>query len=183
LTHPTRNHSHGGFVLYPYYDDYESTDELAPQKEGSVNVVVAPQPERTPARAPEAPTESLILEYRDGQWVRISTSIHLPLVPAPVEPRILDSRREGPGPQETSQPPVKLPPAVLVFRDGRQEEVARYVVERDVLYVSTDCWSTGTWTKKTPIADLNIAETSKLSAARGEKFSLPTRPNEIVVRF
>jgi hypothetical protein len=76
-----------------------------------------------------------------------------------------------------------LPPAVLVFRDGHQEEVERYVVHGNVLYSSADYWTTGSWTRKIPIAELDVPASLKLNAERGGKLSLPTRPNEVVVRF
>jgi hypothetical protein len=76
-----------------------------------------------------------------------------------------------------------LPPSVLVFRDGHQEEVERYVVQGDSLYTSADYWSTGSWTRRIPIAELDVPASVKLNAARGGKFSVPTRPYEVVVRF
>ena len=84
---------------------------------------------------------------------------------------------------QASQPPTKLPPSVLVFRDGHQEEVERYVVQGDSLYTSADYWSTGSWTRRIPIAELDVPASTKLNAARGGKFSVPTRPYEVVVRF
>jgi len=80
-------------------------------------------------------------------------------------------------------PPVKLPPAVLVFRDGHQEEVAKYVVQGNILSTNSDYWATGSWTRRISIADLDVPATVKVNAERGGNFRLPTRANEVVVRF
>src|SRR5215831_6897915 len=120
------------------------------------------------------PAESLILENRDGQWVRIPTGTHLPISPG----------AEVSGPSDAAfRPPIKLPPTVLVFRDGHQEEVQRYVVQGTDLYNGADYWSSGTWTRRIPIAELDVPTSLKVNAARGGNFSLPTRSYEVIVRF
>ncbi len=173
LVRPARHHSYAGFAYYPYYDsDYEPVTSEEPP----VNLVVA-QPEQPPVPVAH-PVESLILENRDGQWVRIPTGSHLPVSPEYMQPQASST-----SPKEASQPPTKLPPAVLVFRDTHQEEVGRYVVQGNSLYTSADYWSTGSWTRRIPIAELDVPASVKLNAARGGSFSLPTRPNEVVVRF
>jgi len=80
-------------------------------------------------------------------------------------------------------PPFKLPPAVLVFRDGHQEQVAKYVVQGNILSTNVDYWATGSWTRRISIADLDVPATVKVNAERGGSFRLPTRANEVVVRF
>jgi hypothetical protein len=77
----------------------------------------------------------------------------------------------------------ELPPAVLIFRDGHTEEVKRYTIQGGVLYAKTDFWSTGSWTRKILITELDVPASLKLNAERGAKFNLPSGPNEIVVRF
>jgi len=178
LVRPARHHSYAGFAYYPYYDsDYEPVTSEEPP----VNVVVE-QPEHPPVPVGH-PVESLILENRDGQWVRIPTGSHLPISPEYTQPQASSLVPKSTGPKEASLPPIKLPPAVLVFRDGHQEEVERYVVQGNSLYTSADYWSTGSWTRRIPIAELDVPASLKLNAARGGNFSLPTRPNEVVVRF
>ena len=125
------------------------------------------------------PAQSLVLEKRGGQWVRMSSGSQLPVAPANVEPQSSSST----GAKGTPAPPDQLPPAVLVFRDGHEEQVARYVVRGNVLYTNSDYWSTGTWTREIPIAQRDVPASVKRSAERGGVFSLPTRPNEVVVRF
>ena len=84
---------------------------------------------------------------------------------------------------ETAQPSPALPAAVLVFRDGHTEEVEKYVIQGGVINARSDYWSTGSWTRKIPIAELDVPATLKLNEERGGKFSLPSGPSEIVVRF
>jgi hypothetical protein len=175
---PTRRSFHSGFAFYPYYDsDYEPVTSEEPP----VNDVVA-QPEQPPVPV-ASPVESLILENRDGQWVRIPTGSHLPISPEYAQPQASSLEPKSTAPKKAAQPPTKLLSVVLVFRDGHQEEVERYVVQGNSLYTSADYWSTGSWTRRIPIAELDVPASVKLNAARGGNFSLPTRPNEVVVRF
>jgi len=76
-----------------------------------------------------------------------------------------------------------MPPAVLVFRDGRQEEVKKYTIIGSVIYAGANYWTTGSWTTEIPVALLDIPATLKINAEHGAKFNLPSGPNEIVIRF
>jgi hypothetical protein len=84
-------------------------------------------------------------------------------------------------PAETP-PPVKLPPTVLVFRDGHQEEMESYTIVGPVLYTRSDYWTTGSWTREIGIAQLDVPATVRLNQERGVKFNLPSGPHEIIVR-
>jgi hypothetical protein len=180
-----RNFTGSVFLAAPYFypdDEYdnEPVSSVAPPVQV---VVVAPVPPPVQARAP---VESLIVEYHDGQWVRIPTGGQLPSLPQSTQPGSTQasSLRTGTASQmETAQPSPALPPAVLVFRDGHREEVERYVIQGGVINARADYWSTGSWTRKIPIAELDVPATLKLNEERGGKFNLPSGPNEIVVRF
>jgi hypothetical protein len=178
---PRRFFAGSVFLSSPYFypgDDYDY--ELPPTEERPVQVVFE-QPAQPPAPM-ASPAEALVLEYRDGQWVRIPANGRLPAM----QPDSAQASSLRPGTADRNQavqPLPELPPAVLVFRDGRQEEVKRYTIKGDVIYTSADYWSTGSWTRKVPMAELDIAATLKLNADRGGKFTLPSGPNEIVTRF
>ena len=86
------------------------------------------------------------------------------------------------GSQKAVQPPRELPPAVLVFRDGRREEVSDYTIMNGTMYSKADYWTSGSWTKKIQIADLDVPATVKINQERGVKFVLPASPNEVVMR-
>src|SRR5262249_49503218 len=96
----------------PYYPDYDYEEYQQSETQTSPPQVITVQP--APAPAPAAsPVESLVLENQGGQWVRISNfGQPVTLVPS-TQP---DSARAGAA-------PAKLPPTVLVFRDGHNEEV------------------------------------------------------------
>src|SRR5215472_805898 len=175
LVGPARHRSSNGYIFYPFYYPFYSSDydyyhsDYEPV-ESPEKAVLAQQESVLIAH----PAESLILENRDGQWVRIPTGTHLPISPG----------AEVSGPSDAAfRPPIKLPPTVLVFRDGHQEEVQRYVVQGTDLYNGADYWSSGTWTRRIPIAELDVPTSLKVNAARGGNFSLPTRSYEVIVRF
>ena len=118
--------------------------------------------------APPKPIEPVVLERHGEQWVRIDEY---------GQPTSQSAEWNT-----SAQPAPKLPPAVLVFRDGHQEEIQKYTIIGPVIYTPADYWSTGSWRRKVAIADLDLAATLKLNQERGGKFSLPSGPNEIVFR-
>jgi hypothetical protein len=183
LTRGEHRRSYGGYLFYPGFDYFEDdSDRNYEPPEVSHNVVAEPEP-NVAAAPPAKPVESLILENRGGQWVRIPTASQMPLSAGYMEPQASSSGPGTTGGKVAAAPPDKLPPAVLVFRDGHEEQVARYVVQGNVLYTSADYWSTGSWTREIPIAQLDVPATEKLNAAHGGAFTLPSRANEVVVRF
>jgi hypothetical protein len=172
---------------YPYYDsadyypDYDSQDEAGE---------APPAPFRAPTAAPAPPAkppESLVMELRGDHWVQLTS--HGPIETSE-EPSATESGRgvtaagrvKGALTNAAARPPSELPPAVLIFRDGHQEEVAKYMIVGATISIKTDYWSTGSWTRKIPIADLNLAATLQANQQRGAKFSLPSRPSEVIVR-
>lgn len=159
-----------GYYPYDYPDGYEQ--EAPPPEQPPVVVEYPPQPPPPPA----PPVESLLLEYKNGQWVRIPTGAQTPAGPLTAQPDVAAG-------QVAAQPRKMLPNTILVFRDGHKEEVDKYVIEGNIIYASTDYWSTGTWTKKIPLSELNVPATLKLNQERGVKFKLPSGPNEVVIGF
>lgn len=96
----------------------------------------------------------------------------------------LSSLQSGPaGPAGILAPVPELPPAQIVYRDGHTEEVQKYMIQDGVLYTSSDYWTTGAWTRKIPLVDLDIPASLKLNKERGTKFNLPSGPNEVAIRF
>lgn len=76
----------------------------------------------------------------------------------------------------------ELPPAVLVYRDGRHEEVSDYAIVGAVMYARGDYWRNGYGTKSIQLSALNIPATIKINQENGVRFSLPAAPNEVVTR-
>ena len=134
--------SFAGPSYYPYfYPSYYSDPEMieAPPAE---NFEENPAPSSVaPARVPGA---ALMIELQGDHWVRVTKngetqvggdSSHptvqhegnLPSVAAP------PSRRA-----QASEPPMELPHAMLVFRDGHQEEITKYMIRGATIYAGAD---------------------------------------------
>jgi hypothetical protein len=154
---------------YPGYDYEEYEPSAAPAPGAPVVVVQSAAPAPAPV---QNPVESVVLENRGGQWVRISSNGQIPAVAEPAPGGAKDAATQAPRPK----------PTVLVFRDRHNEEVERYMVKGDFIYAGTNYWSTGAWTRKIPIAELDVPATQKLNEERGLKFSLPSGPNEVILR-
>lgn len=171
-----------GLFWYPdlfsdYYEPVETEEPPAEQQAAVQQPAAASQPA-------SKPIEPLLLEERDGQWVRVPTGNQVPVSTAGAasSARVLQASatRGETAPSPTVAP---LPPAVLIFRDGHTEEVSKYMIEGETLYVSADYWSTGSWSRRIPLSQLDIPASLKANAARGVQFNLPRGPNQVVVRF
>ena len=157
-----------GFGFWPYWfpDDYDSGQEVIETPPPQVVVVPSAQA-AAPAPAPN-PAESLVMELQGDHWARLTNS-------SPSASAVSSRVHETP-------PPKTLPPAILVFRDGRTQEIGKYVIVGSTIYTSADYWSSGSWTRKVQIAELDLPATLKLNQERGAKFSLPSGPNEVRTR-
>jgi hypothetical protein len=128
-----------------------------------------------------SPSQPLMIELQNGQYVRVSATIAngdpLPLNATPGRPRASQSLSLA------SAPPAQpLPPAVLIFRDGHREEVRDYTIADGILYARGDYYTDGYWNKKINLASLNVPETMQANATRNVKFVLPSSPNEVITR-
>lgn len=165
------------FIGDPFwYWGYDSpSDYQAPPPQ-----VVVMQPPAAPAQtASPVPPEPVVIEWQGDHFVRMTLSEASSRQRGPTDysekPNTKQRKFEAEAPQE-------LPPAVLVFRDGHKEEVAKYTIIGASLYTSSDYWTSGAWSKKIQIVDLDIPSTLKLNQERGVRFRLPTSPNEVVIR-
>lgn len=188
---PGRFHQgHGagrGTVLLPYPYFYSDSDYYAgevPQQPPQVVVVPAAAP--APPPEPAAPRESVLIEWQGDHFVRTTMSAKAAgtqVTSDGSEKRPLPVSAAGRrGPKNAVLPARVLLPAVLVFHDGRREEVSEYTIMSGTIYSKADYWTTGSWTRKIQIADLDVPATMKLNEERGSKFMLPAGPNEVVVR-
>jgi hypothetical protein len=175
------------FLFYPYFypdSDYEDEKNIPEPAPAPVQVLVGTP---APSPAPAVHTvEPLLLENRDGKWVRIPTGNQLPTTPQSVQPATAQASKPRPGAPELAEavaPLPKLPPAVIVFRDQHVEELGKYMILGDTLFTNADYWTTGAWSRKIPLKELDIPASLKLNKERGTKFSLPASPNEVVLRF
>jgi hypothetical protein len=178
------------FFPWDYYDyDYGPVPLEAPPENQQPQIVAlqagpVPPPSAPPTTA-VSPSAPLLLENQGGQWVRVPTGSEIPLAAPPAKPESASEANAHAGYVElpAAAPLPPLPPAVIVYRDGHTEEVAKYMIQGNDLYTTSDYYSTGSWTRKIPLADLDIPASLKLNKERGTKFNLPSGPNEVVIRF
>jgi hypothetical protein len=165
---------------FPYFDsDYGYDSEQAYPPPGVAGPTSAPAPA---ALAP--PIEPLLIEWRVDHFVRMTLSEKTSTEEqgGPDYSEKSTPRSSVPGRKDAVQPsPRELPPTVLVFRNGRMEEVSSYTIMSGTIYSKADYWSSGSWTKKIQIADLDVPATLKLNQEHGLKFELPAGPNEVFV--
>jgi hypothetical protein len=171
--------------LYPpyYYSDYYSEPAYNEPQQERVVVVENSQPRAEVP--PPPPPESLMLELQGDHWVRVTEAGRTVASSQAGEkgsPKAESMRTIAPQESAAVEPPRELPPAVLVFRDGHKEEVTRYTIVGGTIYTSADYWNDGSWTKKVPIAELNVPATLELNRERGANFSLPSSPHVVVIR-
>jgi hypothetical protein len=172
-------------LAYPYFYSDSDYDSVEVSQQPKVVVVQAAAP--TPPPPPAPPRESLLIEWQGDHFVRTTTStrdstgaqIATDYSEKPVAPL---SARSVSAPKTVAPQPRELPPAVLVFHDGRKEEVSEYTIMNGTIYSKTDYWVTGSWIRKIQIADLDVPATLKLNQERGLKFVLPASSNEVVTR-
>jgi hypothetical protein len=164
---------------YPYfYSDYRADSGEATQ------LVVEPASAPVQPAAPSVPLESLLIEWQGDHFVRTTMSQKASAAgeSAPDYSGKSTPRSSSRARKVAALPPRELPPAVLVFRDGRKEEVGSYTIISGTIYSKADYWSSGSWTRKIQIADLDVPATLKLNQERGLSFVLPAGPNEVVMR-
>jgi hypothetical protein len=133
----------------------------------------------------------MVLEREGDQWVRITPygppqTVGPAAAPSNPPERASNAHPETPAAARgqvpaAAKPPAPLPPAVLVFRDGHQEQIGQYRIMGTTIYVNTDYWSSGAWTRTIPLADLDVPATLKLNQQRGANFRLPSSPDEVMI--
>ena len=172
--------------FYPDYGyDYGYGYDSEPQ------VVETPPPQiieqvAQPAPTPVAPPlDSVVIELQGDHWVRV-TNYGQSQVDGqsglPESARAANSEAAVARRTEAAEPIREVPAAVLVFRDGHHEEIGKYVVVGTTLYASADYWSSGSWTRKVELSALDVPATLKLNQDRDTGFTLPSGPNEVMVR-
>jgi len=139
--------------------------------------------------------QPLMIELQNGRYVRVNraavdgealpinfASNSQPSKPGHVRsPKLATASAQPP---ISAAPPVhSLPPALLVFRDGHNEEVRDYTIADGMLYARGDFYADGYWNKKIDLTSLNVPETLRANATRSVKFVLPSSPNEVITRF
>lgn len=201
-----RGFNQSGLFLGPYFfDDFDYDSEHYLPAGYPVQVVVEqPTPAPVASAVPAMPpADAMVLEKRDGQWVRVPNGNQVPTATQSTEKQATDKQvagKQGTEKQQGSSPAGKLhpgisdpadgmkaapelPAAVLVFRDGHKEELQKYMIQGDAIYTSSNAYTPGALTKRIPLSELDIPASLKLNKDRGTGFSLPSASNEVVIRF
>lgn len=154
------------------------------------------------SREPSSSTQPLMIELQNGNYVRVNRTPAdgeaLPLAFSPTQTQrksarphstqppekiVIPSETRGPGFAHVAAPPPReLPPVLLVFRDGHNEEVRDYTIADGALYARGDYYTDGFWNKKIELSTLNLSKTREANAERSANFILPSSPNEVIIR-
>ena len=141
--------------------------------------------------SPEARTEPLLIELQGDRYVRFGGTPGsgqrqenaAPDYAGPTTGKPSVSRRSATPPRaDATLKAPELAPAVLIYRDGRHEEVSDYAIIGAVMYARGDCWHDGYCRKNIQLSDLNISATLQANQDNGVKFALPSSPNEVITR-
>jgi hypothetical protein len=153
----------------------------------------------SPTSREPSSNQPLMIELQNGRYVRVNNAavdgealpINFTATSKPSKPgRVSSTKLATDSTQPLSaQPSIaaappghRLPPALLVFRDGHSEEVRDYTIADGVLYARGDYYTDGYWNKKIDLTSLNVPETLQANASRSVKFVLPSSPNEVITR-
>jgi len=151
-----------------FYSDYPSASPVAAMPP----IVFVQPPSSVAAAVPELKREPLLIELQGDRYVRFGgdTSVD--------SAHVQQVASSGPVAVATQE----LPPAVLIFRDGHQEQVKDYVIASGTLYAHRDYWQSGSWRKDIQLSQLDIPATLIANQNHGVKFVLPSAPNEVITR-
>jgi len=160
-----------------WYSDYPS---------GSLAYDVPAPPvimvQRESVAAPGTKSEPLLIEWQGDRFVRFGAGQSVGRTsPDYSETASLHATNLQTRPASITAH-AELAPAVLIFRDGHQEEVSDYVISSGVLYARADYATSGSWRKNIQLAALDLHATLKANQENGVKFVLPAGPNEVVTR-
>jgi hypothetical protein len=178
------------------YSDYASSDPYSVEgivqgidaAEGALPRVVVVQPASADDSPRKAKPRPLLIEWQGDRYVRFGgadaseetgTSPH----PDYAQPLITKKPTSATQEQLPKAPTGELPPAVLVYRDGRREEVADYTIADGVIFVHGNYWQNGGWTKRIPLSALDPPATMRANQERGVRFMLPSAPNMVIASF
>jgi hypothetical protein len=171
----------------PFYSDYLSNTGYPVASQPPVIILQPPPAAATVPERSSPPNEPLMIELQGGRYVRVNgeetswTEMGTEMKtidPLPNTPR---QPEQSSGNAPRAVPAREMPRSVLVFRDGRREQVSDYTIADGILYAHSDYFTTGSWNRKIELSALNLSETVKSNHSQGIRFQLPSAPNEVIV--
>jgi len=168
--------------FYPAYGYDQGYSEAPPDQ------IIEQDAEPAPPAPARVPADALMIELQGDRWVRVTNNGETQVGGDSAQPprqhdaKLQSSALATDRRAEMSEPSAELPHAVLVFRDGHQEEIGKYVISGATIYAGADYWSGGSWTRKVQLAELNVPATLKLNQDRGARFTLPSSADEVMIR-
>lgn len=162
----------------PFFTDSLYSDAVYAPGYGMAQptVIVMQAPATPDPQLVRAPAEPLLIELQGDRYVRISGEEKSGT--QMIDQGSVSANR----PEVLRQTPIRESDAtILVFRDGRSEEVYGYTIANGILYARANYYSDGSSNRKIELSLLNLTETVTANRSRGVKFQLPTAPNEVIV--
>jgi len=156
----------GGWPYFPPEYDAYGPEPLAEAPAPHIAPVAAPKLEPIPSGA--------LLELQGDRWVKVSS-----FATGSISSQSPTTKSAPGGPVPSAK---DLPPAILVYRDGHTEELSSYSIIGVTIYTKADYWTSGAWTRKIQIAELDLPATLKTNHERGLTFQLPSGPDEVILR-
>jgi|SRR5271166_3907374 len=176
-----RGYSRAGYyplgLFDPLYSDYLASTGYPISSQPPI---ILQAPPAATAEVSASPAQPLMIELQGDRYVQISgdqssRAQMIDQLPTTQSVQPADTLSLRPAPQQ--QPSL----AVLVFRDGRRQEISAYTIADGFLYATADYYTSGAWNQKIELSSLNLPETVASNSSRGLRFQLPSAPNEVIV--
>jgi hypothetical protein len=179
-----------------FYSDalYSAGYPLASQPPVLILPILPAPPAAMPTpESSSSPTQPLLIELQGTRYVRVSgeetssAKIKIKIATATEMKRkrkriARDQAWSRPGAAIGPKATQPMAPAVLVFRDGRRQEVSDYAIADGILYARGDSYADGSSNQTIDLSALNLAQTLEANTDRGVKFVLPSSRNEVITR-
>jgi hypothetical protein len=170
----------------PLYSDYLSAGYPVASQPPVVIMQASPSSAPAPDRFSQ-PVQPLMIELQGDRYVQVS-SAQTPgaeMIPQAQKNEETDPSQVRSGHQSSHSVHAvtapELPAAVLIFRDGHNEEASDYTIADGILYARGDPYNGGSWNRKIALSLLNLPQTIATNSSHGVKFQLPASPNEVIV--
>jgi len=159
-------------VLDSFYPDYFTAQ---PYAQPAVVILQPAAPVHAAESPAPVPSQPLLIELRGDNYVQLSGGSDAKT--QAVVPGVSTARLQ----KRAALATVSMQGALLVFRDGHQEEISGYTISGGVLYANADYYSSASWNRAIQVSSLNVPETIASNHSRGVAFRLPGSPNEVIV--